>query len=79
MSIFGFYFVSEILREAGWPRRKGVFNSTAVIDTIILDGATDQMIDWAAALGAGRPTLALQALAGGAHRAETATAVAARP
>lgn len=63
MSIFGFYFVSEILREAGWPRRKGVFNSTAVIDTIILDGATDQMIDWAAALGAGRPTLALQALA----------------
>ncbi len=63
MSIFGFYFVSGILREAGWPRRKGVFNSTAVVDTIILDSAIDQMVDWAAALGAGRPTLALQAIA----------------
>lgn len=63
MSIFGFYFVSELLREAGWPRKKGRFNNTAVIDTLILDHAIDQMIDWAAALGAGRPTLALQTIA----------------
>jgi hypothetical protein len=63
MSIFGFYFVSGLLRESGWPRRKGVFNSTAVIDTIILDSAIDQMIDWASALGAGRPKLMLQAIA----------------
>ena len=63
MSIFGFYFVSGLLRETGWPRRKGLFNSTAVIDTIVLDHAIDQMIDWAAALGAGHPTLALQTLA----------------
>lgn len=63
MSIFGFYFVTGLLREAGWPRRKGLFNSTAVIDTIILDEAINQMVDWGAALGAGRPTLALQAVA----------------
>lgn len=60
MSIFGFYFVTGLLREAGWPRRKGFFNSTAVIDTTMLDAAIDQMIDWAAALGAGHPQLALQ-------------------
>lgn len=63
MSIFGFYFVTGLLREAGWPRRKGFFDSTAVIDIIILDGAIDQMVDWAAVLGAGRPTLALQTIA----------------
>lgn len=63
MSIFGFYFVTGLMQEAGWPRRKGLFNSTAVIDTIILDAVIDQMIDWAAGLGAGRPTLALQTIA----------------
>jgi hypothetical protein len=63
MSIFGFYFVSGLMQEAGWPRRKGVFNSTAVIDTIILDQAIDQMIDWAAALGAAYPREALQIIA----------------
>lgn len=63
MSIIGFHFVTGLLREAGWPRRKGHFNSTAVVDTLILDHAIDQMIDWAAALGAGRPTLALQTIA----------------
>src|SRR5689334_6584825 len=62
MSIFGFYFVSGLLQEAGWPRRKGVFNK-AVLDTAILDATIDQMIDWAASLGAGRPMLALQAIA----------------
>jgi hypothetical protein len=63
MSIFGFYFVTGLLREAGWPRRKGFLNNTAVIDTTILDSAIDQMVDWAAALGAGRPTLAIQTIA----------------
>lgn len=63
MSIFGFHFVTGLLQEAGWPRRKGFFNSTAVIDKFILDHTIDQMVDWAAALGAGRPKLALQTIA----------------
>jgi len=63
MSIFGFHFVTGLLQEMGWPRRKGFFNSTAVIDKFILDHTIDQMVDWAAALGAGRPKLALQAIA----------------
>lgn len=63
MSIFGFYFVSGLMQEAGWPRRKSVFNSTAVVDVMILDHAIDQMIDWAAALGAAYPRLALQTMA----------------
>jgi len=63
MSMFGFHFVTGLLQEVGWPRRKGLFNGTAVIDTTILDSAIDQMVDWAAALGAGRPTLALQIVA----------------
>lgn len=62
MSIFGFYFVSGLLREAGWPRKKGLLNK-AVLDTAILDAAIFQMIDWAACLGAERPMLALQAIA----------------
>jgi hypothetical protein len=62
MSIFGFYFVSSLLREAGWPKKRGFFKKQA-IDTIILDGVIDQMVEWAAAIGAGRPTLALQTIA----------------
>lgn len=62
MSILGFYFVTSLLREAGWPRKQGLFRRAA-IDTIIADSATDQMVDWAASLGAGRPTLALQIIA----------------
>lgn len=62
MSVFGFYFVSGLMREAGWPRKQGLFRKE-VLDTTILDSAIDQMIDWAAGLGAGRPTLALQTIA----------------
>jgi hypothetical protein len=62
MSIFGFYFVSGILREAGWPKKQGIFRKE-VLDSTILDSAIDEMIDWAAALGAGRPALALQTIA----------------
>jgi hypothetical protein len=43
-------------KEAGLFRRN-------VVETIILDAAVGQMVDWAAALGAGRPKLALQVLA----------------
>ena len=62
MSIFGFYFVGTLLRESGWPRKQGLFKKE-VIDTNILDSTIDQMVDWAAALGAGRPGLALQIIA----------------
>lgn len=62
MSIFGSYFVSGLLRETGWPRKQGLFRK-ATFDTFVLDLAIDQMIDWAAALGAGRPRLALQVIA----------------
>lgn len=62
MSIFGYYFVGSLLREAGWPRKQGLFRGEAY-DTTIADAAIDQMVDWAASLGAGRPTIALQMIA----------------
>lgn len=62
MSIFGFYFTSNLLNEMGWPKEQGLLRKK-VIDTVILDSAVDQMIDWAASIGAGRPRLALQIIA----------------
>jgi len=59
VSIFGYYFVGSLLREAGWPRKQGLFKRLSY-DTTIADAAIDQMVDWAASLGAGRPALALQ-------------------
>ncbi len=59
MSIFGYYFVESLLCEAGWPRKQGLFKRLAY-DTTIADAAIDQMVDWAASVGAGRPALALQ-------------------
>lgn len=63
MSTFGFYYVTTILKQAGWPKRHDLFSSKAVVDTLITDAAIDQMIDWSAALGACRPKLALQIIA----------------
>lgn len=62
LSIFGFYFVGSLLREAGWPRKQGLFKGEGY-DTLIADAAIDQMVNWAASLGAGRPNLALQIIA----------------
>jgi len=62
-SIFGFYYIMGLLSHMGWPRRKSLLNSTAVVDSIILDSAVEQMIDWAASIGACRPKLALQIIA----------------
>lgn len=62
MSIFGFFLVTSLLREAGWPRKQGIFWAEAY-DTAIADSAIDQMVDWGAAIGAGRPRLALQMIA----------------
>ena len=47
----------------GWPRRRGLFSSEAVVDSLILDSAIDQMIDWSASIGACRPNVALQIIA----------------
>ena len=62
MSIFAFYFASQLLREAGGPRKLGMFKGEG-FDTLIVDSFLAQSIDWGAALGAGRPRLALQMIA----------------
>lgn len=62
MSILGFYYVGSLLREMGWPRKQGLFRTEAY-DTAIVDAAIDQMVDWAASLGAGRPAVALRIIA----------------
>jgi len=63
MSIFGFYFVTTLLKQAGWPKRRSLFNSEAIINTLVTDSIINQMIDWSAALGACRPKRALQMIA----------------
>ena len=62
-SIFGFYYVVGLLSHMGWPRRRSLFNSEAVINSLVLDSAVEQMIDWSASIGACRPNLALQIIA----------------
>lgn len=62
-SIFGFYYVVTLLRQMNWPRRRSLFNSEAVVNSLVLDSAVDQMIDWSASIGACRPELALQIIA----------------
>ena len=62
-SIFGFYYVVGLLSHMGWPRRRGLFSSEAVVDSLILDSTIDQMIDWSASIGACRPNIALQIIA----------------
>lgn len=62
-SIFGFYYIMGLLSHMGWPRRKSFLNSEAVVDSLMLDSAVEQMIDWAASIGACRPKLALQIIA----------------
>lgn len=59
MSIFGFYFINNILIQAGWPKRRSFFSSEPVVDSLIVDTVVDQMIDWSATLGACRPKSAL--------------------
>lgn len=59
-SIFGFYYVVGLLKHTGWPKRRSLFNSQAIVDSLILDSAIEQMIDWSASIGACRPKLALQ-------------------
>src|SRR3989344_8014923 len=62
-SIFGFYFVVGLLSASGWPRKVGLFKTKSVINNLVLDSTINQMIDWAAGIGACRPDLALQIIA----------------
>jgi len=59
-SIFGFYYVVGLLGHMGWPRRRSLFSSEAVVNSLMLDSAVEQMIDWSASIGACRPNLALR-------------------
>jgi hypothetical protein len=61
MSIFGFYFVGSLLGEMKWPRKLGMFKGDGY-DTFIVDSTIDAMVDWAAAIGAGRPKRGLQVI-----------------
>ncbi len=63
MAIFGLYYTKNMLRLMDWPRTQGTFKKSQYIDSTIFDGTIDQMVDWAAALGAGKPKLALQIVA----------------
>lgn len=62
-SIFGFYYIMGLLSHMGWPKRRSLFNSEAVVNSLILDSTVEQMIDWATSIGACRPKLALQIIA----------------
>jgi hypothetical protein len=62
-SIFGFYYIAGLLSHMGWPRRRSLFNSEAVVNCLILDLTIEQMIDWAASIGACRPNLGLRIIA----------------
>ena len=62
MSIFAFYFAAHLLTDAGWPRKLGRFKGDGY-DMMVADAVFDQSIDWGAALGAGRPQIAVQMIA----------------
>lgn len=59
MSIFGLYFTKNMLMQTGWPRKQGLLDKQ-IVNSMVYDNTIDQMIDWAAALGAGNPKLSLQ-------------------
>jgi hypothetical protein len=61
MATYGTFFIDGILGSAKWPRKQGI-TGKMVVDTTILDVSIDQMVDWAAGIGAGRPKLTVQIL-----------------
>jgi hypothetical protein len=61
-SVLALYFASGLLAEMGWPRKLGMFKGEGY-DTSLADMAVGNAIDWGAALGAGRPRLAVQMIA----------------
>lgn len=63
MSFFAYHNIETMSLEMGGPKRRSLFNSEAVFDASVIDMIIKHMIDYAAALGACRPRLALQILA----------------
>ncbi len=70
MSFFGYHYIQGMLTATGWPRRKSFISSKAVIDSLVLDVIVNQMIEWAASIGAEKPKLAAQILATMFHGAD---------
>jgi hypothetical protein len=62
MAVFGTYYTVNMLRQMKWPRKHGV-RKKEYFDTFIVDQTLNQMVDWAAAIGAGAPDTALKILA----------------
>lgn len=62
VSAFGIYYTRGMLQATGWPRKQG-FTKKEVINTMLFDNIVDQMINWGASLGAGRPKIALHVIA----------------
>lgn len=62
MSLFAYHFARGLLNQAGWPRKLGLFKGEGY-DVVMVDEAYGQAMDWGAALGAERPSLALQMIA----------------
>jgi len=60
MSFFAYHFIEGVLMKSGGPKRKSFFNSSAVFDSRLVDVVSEQMIDYASAIGACRSKLALQ-------------------
>ena len=62
MSRFTEWYISESLRNMGWPRPKGLFRKQMVA-TKVLDVVVEQAFQVAVGLGAGRPELGLACMA----------------
>ncbi len=62
MAVFGLYYTKNMLRLMDWPRKQGLLKKE-YIDRTVFNMTVNQMVDWAAAIGAGKPNLALQIIA----------------
>jgi hypothetical protein len=62
MSLFAYHFARRLLHETGWPRKLGLFKGDGY-DARVVDAVFAEAIVWAAALGAERPSLAIQMIA----------------
>ena len=60
--MFARYFADGVMGQAGWPRKVGLFKGKGY-NAMMVDVALAQSMEWGAALGAGRPRLALEMLA----------------
>jgi hypothetical protein len=56
------FYIEGILTSLNAIKRKSFFNSTAVVDAIVLDIAVTNMIEWAAIVGSQEPQIARKIL-----------------